>query len=474
MGKKENILKKSELNLLKYSSYLKNTESEEFCTFLYSDKKIDTGDLNVNIEEKILKHKIEWIAISSNEWQLRKENPIIKNPSENSKDWVECSLCSTRNKYEFYIQNKYNQTVINIGGQCKDKVVTGEINELAKFVRTEEAGNKYSKLSKENVDITEIIFRYREIISRAEYEVPTPLEANLNRVVKHARAALKKYLQNVNPIVEEKFRKKLLELLEEYNSAKDEIERYTHRAENDKWYLSKAMKKTFIGQESSTEIIKDIKDNGGKLSKGIVKRIKTEEFLECYIKNEFNLMEKGLDLIIEKCHYGRLTLCYSKGFGSLYRFIVNSDNFLESFGLNILGGKMIARQDFVKFFIEHAGDIACEDSSTKYTLMNLVEYSIAKNRDLALVDLHDWFAKKLKDWELKKFESITNEWRLYQSKKTRELCLISKDKMIIEHGIILLFQEEKVHERTINSLLRKAEKTSRKKLNSKIQEKIHA
>ncbi|MPQ23456.1 hypothetical protein [Carnobacterium divergens] len=75
------ILKKSEINLLRFSSHIKNNESEKIVEAIFSNKDIHVNQCSSDIENEIKTKKNEWLAISSNEWQPRKDKPIITNPS---------------------------------------------------------------------------------------------------------------------------------------------------------------------------------------------------------------------------------------------------------------------------------------------------------------------------------------------------------------------------------------------------------
>ncbi|MET1104897.1 hypothetical protein, partial [Enterococcus faecium] len=166
------ILTKAQINLLKFSNHIKNNERKEIIETIFSNREIYDGYLNKTLEEEFIRKKNEWIAISSNEWKLRKEKPVIVNPSSNRSKWKRCSLCNTPNKNEFYIVNKYNGREINIGGRCSENVVTGEINELSKFIKSEIDGKRYVNVLVEIPELREVLFSPRKRLVNLTYELP--------------------------------------------------------------------------------------------------------------------------------------------------------------------------------------------------------------------------------------------------------------------------------------------------------------
>lgn len=469
----KSILKEAELNLLRYSNHIKNTESPVFCSSIFSKKKIYPRDMNPIEEKLIIDKKIEWLTLSSNEWTIRKEMPLIINPSNKKEDWKRCSLCNTKNKNEFYIINKYNNKIINIGGSCKDNIITGDINELAKVIYTEQAGNRYNDITLDFPDIKDIILTPNKLLSDSKYEVPKAIETEQKKIVKKIKSALKIFLNNSDDIKDNYLKDKLIETLKEYDAIRNEIRTYNNQAKKGKWYLSKEMKASFTSQNNNREIVEEIKVNRGKLNKKILEEIRAENFLNTYIKKDFNLNTETKNFQIKNCEYGIIYLTYSPGGDLFYSFKVASNLFLKKFGLNILDNKKILNHELAKFFIEHAADISCGDELTERKLINLVDFSIIKDKKFVLVDFYPWFDSKFNDYQKEKFEQLTSQWRIYKNSKNQKLLLIRTDKLIIKYAIIMVFQDDSIYSTTLQSLMNNAEIISRKELNKHIKDKIY-
>ena len=465
------ILTKAQINLLKFSNHIKNNERKENIETIFSNREIYDGYLNKTLEEEFIKKKNEWIAISSNEWKLRKEKPVIANPSSNRSKWKRCSLCNTPNKNEFYIVNKYNGREINIGGRCSENVVTGEINELSKFIKSEIAGKRYVNVLVEIPELREVLFSPRKRLVNLTYELPYLLEKEYLKNTKAIARLLKGYLNSDSNKAKIK-KNRLLKEFDTYKLISKKINKFEEDSVNKKWAFSKKMKLTFQRQNNSKEICSAIKRNNSTINKNLAKEIKTKKFLTNYIQKNFNNIMKTNELKISNCQDEIIFLVYKDGFSNKYYFQIQSNIFIDFFGNAIFNNQLIDTKQIMKFFIENSSNLVPDAKSAKL-LIEYVQLILIESEVIHPYDIYSQFYKKLNSEHLKRFEELTNNWFVLVKESEPLLYLYRNNHNFIKFGIIMMFQSYEIQNKTISLMLSKAERISPNNLFKNIKEEIY-
>lgn len=465
------ILKKSEINLLRFSSHIKNNESEKIVEAIFSNKDIHVNQCSPDIENEIKTKKNEWLAISSNEWQPRKDKPIITNPSNDRTKWTRCSLCNTANKLEFYVVNKITKETINIGGTCSTNVVTGEMNELSKLIKNEIAGSRYVNILSEIPELRAVVFSPKQFINDLTYELPNLLEMNYQKDSSNVLKSLKKYLNDTGN--EAVSKERLIKNLGIFDNTKNEINQFQNNAKNNKWSLSHEIKKSFQSQPNSDSIVSNIKFNNGRINKKIAQKINSVDFLRKYIKEAFNNNNRTLPVKIRKCSVGVIHFQYTNEFDSSYKFSIDSQIFIDTFGRIIFDNIDQPKRDLAKFFIENSNIISLSNIETKNNLLSSVKYSISDTKKYLVYDLYGSFSEKLDEWHYSKFELLINNWTVYREHESELLYLFRGEKKLISASLIMLFQMRYIQERTLSNLMKEAERISAKVLFNEIRSEVY-
>lgn len=311
--KKGLLLSQNKRQLILYSTIIDMPYYSKLKTLLTKYEKIYESDFE-DLEEfddelqKIFKYAIQEITESAEkEWYTKGNCNIVQGwPNK----YERCQLCNTKNRYIFYIENKYTKQTLNVGSECIIEFPTLNnidgisINKIKNTKVRETA--KISRILKFNETFPDAQSLIKNL--EIEYEnipilLPYSLYSRVPEIFKNMKHLYNNYINN--KVQDEAFTE-FRNLLEEYFSLKQSIEIFIKDNMNNELICSKEIK-DWLHINGKDDIIKEISENNGQYNSKTIEHITNDKFLTYNIekiKNSINADQiEIVDISDEKLYF---------------------------------------------------------------------------------------------------------------------------------------------------------------------------
>ena len=351
-----NLISMKERTLLIHSEIIK--EYPDILEILEQNKNI-TRDLANSLPDKqkififTLLNQIVKQAI--NEW--KSDPKQVEDRGKDSSNWKRCSLDNQPNRYIFFIINKLNQTVLNIGSECikefwyswKDyfngKNITQLKQDATRFRLLNELNNKIP-------GITRTIDQWNNFTENYEIILPKSIEKPYKELGLKASRLYQEYLDEK---VDLSCVAQIVDILNERTEIIKLIDEYSSKNINDKFIPKKSIR-SWLKNNSLSNVIDMLKEDG-RITWGTAHRIMEPEFMK-FVVSELNSN-------IEKLGFS----------------IISIDSSRKGYILEAL------RRQKIRLFSHHSDLIKfCgwllfnEEPIYEFTLNNLMKYSITNDQ----------------------------------------------------------------------------------------------
>lgn len=342
----KSILSRDEITLFKHSEELKNTELYGNLYDILSNfdghKAVSIEDLsNLNTKaiaaltynKKILTANVikEWFAERTSE-----EDPTKK---------VKCGLCNTPNKYLYYIRNKNNNNVLNVGSRCITKFpgITGYTEQKQQLAQIHK-GHKIIARRNEFYDVfpnvEQDILDADTFFHNLPILLPYSLYINLKNEIANMRHIFNTYInEGKTPFKSEKSAIELFQIsLEQYASLKSKANIFVDTNINNP-LICRQRELNWIIKNNKTKLFIQISKNNGIYTLETLKQIYMLDFIRDHFsditkKNQFeyfkyeNLNENGILFSFKKFGYQN-SIQFSIGLGK-FMFNIGANCIIES------------------------------------------------------------------------------------------------------------------------------------------------
>lgn len=338
--KKRLLLSQNKRQLILYSTIIDMPYYSKLKNLLTKYEKIyesDFEDLDEFDEElqKIFKYALQEITESAEKEWYTKGNCNIVDGWPNK--YERCQLCNTKNRYIFYIENRYTNQTLNVGSECIIEFPTLSnidgisINKIKNTKVRETA--KISRILKFNETFTDAQNLIRDL--ELEYEnipilLPYSLYSRVPEILKEMRNLYSEYISSkINDDAFTKFES----LLNEYLSLKQTIDTFIKANINNELICSKEIK-DWLYVNGKEDIIKEISQNNGEYNSETIEYITNDKFLNeniQKIKRAFNTVEIELvEISNEKVYFNYKSNSYNVNL----LFYIPNVKFMHFFGDN--------------------------------------------------------------------------------------------------------------------------------------------
>ena len=294
--KKGLLLSQNKRQLILYSTIIDMPYYSKLKNLLTKYEKIYESDFE-DLEEfddelrKIFKYTMNEITESAEkEWYTKGNCNIVDGwPTK----YERCQLCNTKNRYIFYIENRFTNQTLNVGSECiidfpTLNTIDGiSINKI-KNIKVRETA-KISRILKFNEIFPDTQNLLKDL--ELEYEnipilLPYSFYSRVPEILKEMRNLYSDYIDD--KIHDEAFAK-FKNLLDEYLSIKQNIDIFIKDNINNELICSKEIK-DWLYENGKEDIIKEISQNNGKYSSNTIEYITNDKFLNQYIKKIKNVL----------------------------------------------------------------------------------------------------------------------------------------------------------------------------------------
>ena len=353
--KKGLILSQNKRQLILYSTIIDMPYYSKLKALLTKYEKIyetDFEDLEEFDEEliKIFKYAIQEISDSAEkEWYTKGAcDPVDGWPNK----YERCQLCNTKNRYIFYIENRYTKQILNVGSDCIIEFPTlnniDGIN-ISKIKNTKiKEVSKIAKILKFNESFPDAQNWIRDLES--EYDnlpilMPYLIYNRVPEIFKEMRHLYNNYINNkIQDEALDNFKK----LLNEYFSFKQKIDTFIEDNINEELICTKEIK-DWLYTNGKEDIIKEISQNSGKYNSKTIEYITNDNFLNAHIENIRKSINSN-QLEVVKISDGKIYISYKNDLyiGNLL-FSISNIEFMHFYGNDcIICNKHILTNNLLK------------------------------------------------------------------------------------------------------------------------------
>lgn len=322
----------------------------------------DLEDLEEFDEElkNLFKHAIKEIADSAEkEWYTKGNCNIVEGwPNQ----YERCQLCNTKNKYIFYIENRYTKQVLNVGSDCiidfpsLNNIDGVSINTIKNIkVRETAKISRILTFNKKFPDVQNLIKNLELEYENIPILLPYSIYKRVPEIFKNMRNLYNEYINN--KIQEEAFIK-FQNLLEEYFSLKQIIDEFVKNNINNELICTKEIK-DWLQINGKDDIIKEISENSGQYNSKTIEFITKDKFLNRNIEKIKNAIDSK-EIELSEISNERLYFYYkNNSYGGNLEFYISNIEFMHFFGANCF----IDLKDIdIKILLEHL-NIVWKDSN---------------------------------------------------------------------------------------------------------------
>lgn len=287
---------------------------------------------------------------------------------------VRCGLCNTPNKYLFYIRNRKNNILLNVGSHCITKFpgIEGYVDQKKQLSQI----HKGHKIINRRNEFYNHFPNYENFISDAEKYfstlpilLPYELCTNLQNTIKRMRLIATKYVnEGKKPYDSQLDSFSLFQLaIDNYNRLK--IDSDKHIVSNiNKELICKRPEIDWMIAGNKANLLKQISENGGLYTLSTLKNIYSISFIQGYI--ELIMSRNNSDLMkFERLNDNSLTFSFNKfGYQPSILFAISLKDFMQHIGANC-----IIDNDFSYGSKEILSISTITDS--KRNLLSIIEYT---------------------------------------------------------------------------------------------------
>lgn len=343
----KSVLTLDDINLLKNSEEPKNTE---LYGNLYQVLCSLTNSKAVTIEQLSLLDDKGKAALTYNKKNLI--DAVIKEwyaervSEEDSSKKIRCGLCNTPNKYLYYIRNRNNNIVLNVGSSCITKFpgIEGFVKQkqqLKQIQKEHEIIKRRTEFYNDFPDVEKFIAEADKYFSNFPFLLPYHLYVDLQDNIKQMRLIYSKYINEgkcdyknqLTPI--ELFKQKA----EKYEELKLKAEVYKVQYK-DKSLVCKRKEIDWMLIQGKNELLKQIAENSGIYTLETLQQINSIDFVEKHLDTFFS-KNKSMLLKIEKIDDNNLIIfSFTKsGYQKPILFAVKISEFMYNVGAKCLINK---------------------------------------------------------------------------------------------------------------------------------------
>lgn len=395
--KRKIILDKDERELILHSTIIKKYGNLEKVLQKYEKVyETDLEDLEEMDEElvKIFKYAINPIKEEAQkEWRNRGNSEPVERWPEN---FVKCSLCNTKNKFVFYIENINTNKVLNVGSTCIEKfpqlnsingTSTKEIKR--KLMKDSKRIDKIMEFNEHFPSAEELIKKLEEQYNNFSIVIPILQFEGIPYILKEMRETYEQFISN--KVKGEAFQT-FQNLLDNCNKYIIEAKKFISKHQTDELICTKLIKEWLL-DKNKEEILKEISINNGVFDEKTIGYIAYEPFIKENInKISTFLGENGIKVknIIGGVIYFSYT---SKLYNNDIILYMNIDKFMKLFGKDIFISK------------------------------NTV------NMQILLTNIEILWNEHNRDYVVKRFNAITKKLGFFIKKKQDDIKIVIYEKM---------------------------------------------
>ena len=431
MGK--TVLTLDEINLLKNSEELKDTNlygnlydcilklQNPKATSLESIPNLDDlGRAALTINKKTLIDNVikEWYAEKVSE-----EDPNKK---------VHCGLCNTPNKYLYYIRNRKNQTLLNVGSRCilKFPGLEGYIEkkqQLNEILKGHQIVNRRNEFYAKFPSVENTISESEKYFSTLPILLPYKLYCDLQSTIEKMRQIYSKYVQEGKKPFESKLTS--FELfqseLEHYHSYQDAANRFIKEHITDR-LICKRPEIDWLIANKKLKLLQQIAENNGVYTETTLRGITPLSFIKKYTRSIFD-RNISQTLHFTQVKEASIYIQFKKfGYNPSLTFRISLDEFMDKIGAKCIIDRKIQYnlEDYLQYIV------ILNTSSNINSIMNYIADYLQRTPYLFLYDTkrQDLFLYRKEDKAIRNFkiESFINAYSshiLDEDSKLKEYVL---------------------------------------------------
>lgn len=207
---------------------------------------------------------------------------------------IKCGLCNTPNKYLYYIRNRLNNNVLNVGSSCITKFpnIDGYIEQrqqLAHILKNQKKVSRKNEFHRYYPHVEDIILRCEEFENELQIAIPYNLHENLKNTIIRIRKIYTMYIESgktpfkttLNPF-------DLFQInLNHFSKIQKEINCYIEDNINNP-YICKKREVIWLKKNEKLSTLKSIEENNGLYTKSTIGLVYSYEFIH---ENFFNIMQ---------------------------------------------------------------------------------------------------------------------------------------------------------------------------------------
>ncbi len=342
----KSILSRDEISLLINSEETKNTELYGNLYSILSNlqnMKAVTLEQLASIDTKakaaLTYNKKTLIDTTIKEWyaeSVSEEDPTKK---------VRCGLCNTPNKYLYYIKNRKNNIVLNVGSHCITKFpgiegYTEQKKQLDQIHKGHKIVQRRNEFYSNFPDYEDFISNAEKYFSALPILLPYELYTSLQGTIERMRLIATKYINEGKKPYNSKYNSfQLFQLaINQYNKLK--IESEVHIATNGNNLLScQRSEIDWMISHNKQKLLEEISQNNGIYTLQTLKYIGSIN----YLKNHFDLIfEKNQSQLLKFERFDGENIIFSFikfGYQPSLIFSTNINDFMKNIGANCIINK---------------------------------------------------------------------------------------------------------------------------------------
>ncbi|MEG0614889.1 MAG: hypothetical protein RR540_03960 [Oscillospiraceae bacterium] len=383
-------------NLLINSEIINKKEHSEFKEILLKHSKIDEKTLSADKisekTEKIIKYTVNIIYDSAKmEWEG------IQKFDDGD---VNCSLCGAKNKYIYYIKNKFNKKELNVGSDCIkgfSGLKTNKNTNFGDYIKSISKNQKqvkrklelYSKYPELDMEIKVIDKRMNE----SPLLLPKEISQCLNQFKIKINNFIKNYLSGKCKITELAFIRETLKNYEQYY--KDYYKTWIEENINNTFCITSKMKFNIEKTGQGKEILEKISNDGGIVNANTIENISVIEFIKLHLSTFSKKMEDFNSLKIVN---GQITTSCKNASFNFLPLVCKPNTFMKKFGKDLFSdGKIEFKKINDTFAVESSDDAErlCEYLEDEVNKRNNITYKIYFRRENLSSNIYVLFSEKL-------------------------------------------------------------------------------
>lgn len=331
------VLTLDEINLLKNSEELKNTELYgnlyQVIYSLQNPKAVsleDLPDLNNKAIGALTHNKKTLIDTIIKEWYAER----VSEEDPNKK--VRCGLCNTPNKYLYYIRNRRNGCLLNVGSHCITKFpniegFTEQKQQLKQIHKNHKIIARRNEFYDRFPNCETIISNAEDYFSTLPILLPYDLYTKLDEIIKRMRLIYTKYVnEGKKPFNSQLDSFELFNLaINQFYRIKNQSDEMVSSNKNDP-LICKRREIDWLISQNKQHILSQIAENSGFYNLSTLRHITSVEFISDYIGDIFGRNQSQLYNFMSLKN-GLLYIAFNKhGYHPQIVFSMSLKDFMQS------------------------------------------------------------------------------------------------------------------------------------------------